>query len=233
MVNNAISIDKVVLGVKSFNNDPAFLKKLYNLENVIDMETLEKVIEGIENNYVGEEKDIIEIYRNLFGITIDRLQEEFKSIIHNEENVNSNAYRDNLCRAVFNLIYSIEVTGCSHLFPEYIQKCKNMLVKNAPLNILMSTRDYLKDDLYYNGYVALMDDKNIYKIMNDIVKEKYLLLGLDEFNNVLNTKYSYLNSLMLKYQDYCKVYRNFKNICSFGEYQEEKKQDNLRNVLKR
>ncbi len=233
MFNNAISIDRVVSGIKSFIDDPTFLKKIYNLENVIDIETLEDIIDELENSYVEDEKEIVEIYRNLYGIVINNLQKEFKNTIHNKEKVNSNTYRDYLCRATFKLIYSIEVTGCSHLFPEYILTCKNMLLLNAPLDILINTRDTLKDDLFYNNYVVLIDDKNIYKIMNDIVKEKYLLLGLKEFENVLNTKYSYLNSIMLKYQNYCKIYGNCKNLCSFEEYQEEEREEKLRKVLKR
>ncbi len=235
MLNEAISIDRVVSGVKYFYDDSAFLKKIYNLENVIDTETLEDVIDEIENSYVEnekEEKEIIEIYRNLYGIIINRLQEEFK-IIHNKEKANSDTYNDYLCRAVYKLLYSIEITGCSHLFPEYVTACKNMLLLNVPLNILINTRDTLKDDLFYNSYITLIDNKNIYKIMDDIVREKYLLLGAKAFENVLNTKYSYLNSLMLIYQNYCKIYGNCKNLCSFEEYQEEIKQDKLKNVLKR
>ena len=236
MLNNPVSIDRVVSGVKHFYDDSAFLKKIYDLGKTIDTEALEDVIAEIENSYVEdekEEKEIVEIYRSLYGVVINKLQEEFKSNIHNEDKVSSSTYNDYLCRAVFKLIYSIETTGCSHLFPEYVTACKNMLILNAPVNILINTRDTLKDDLFYNGYIALIDNKNIYKIINDIIKEKYLLLGSKEFENILNTKYSYINSIMLKYQNYCKIYGKCKNLCSFQEYQEEEKQEKLRNVLKR
>ena len=236
MLNGAVSIERVVSGIKHWFDDPDFLENIYKLENVIDTEILEDVIYEIETSYVEEEKEekeIIEIYRNLYGVVINRLQEGFKNDIHNEEKVNPGTYNDYLCRTVYKLIYFIETTGCSHLFPEYVTACKNMLLLNTPLDVLINTRDTLKDDLFYNGYVALIDNKNIYKIMNDIVKEKYLLLGSKEFENVFNTKYSYLNSIMLKYQNYCKIYGKCKNLCSFQEYQEEEKQEKLRNVLKR
>ena len=73
--------------------------------------------------------------------------------------------------------------------------------------------------------------KKVQKI-KDIVKEKYLLLGSKEFENVFNTKYSYLNSIMLKYQNYCKIYGNCKNLYSFEKYQEEEREEKLRKVTK-
>ena len=234
MLNGAVSIERVVSGIKYWYDDPTFLKEIYKLENTIDTETLEDVIYEIETSYVEEEKEekeIIEIYRNLYGVVINRLQEEFKSNIHNEDKVSSSTYNDYLCRAVFKLMYSIETTGCSHLFPDYIIACKNMLLLNAPLNILVKAGEDWKNDA--NFMKPLTGNVNTYKIINDIVKERYLQLGLEEYKNVLNSKYTNLNSLMLEYHIYRKIYSDSKNVCSFSEYQEDKKQAALVNTLKR
>ena len=106
-----------------------------------------------------------------------------------------------------------------------------MLLLNAPLNILVKAGEDWKNDA--NFMKPLTGNVNTYKIINDIVKERYLVLGLKEYENVLNSKYSNLNSLMLKYRDYLKIYGDCENTYPFPEYQEDKKREDLEKILKR
>ena len=56
MLNSAVSIERVVLVIKYWYDDPTFLKNIYNLENTIDIEALEDIIYEIETSYVEDEK---------------------------------------------------------------------------------------------------------------------------------------------------------------------------------